>query len=217
MIDFRRRNRSELDRLSDEDLIAYIREAHARGERSALEDGFAVLVFRHERDIKLRVRIKVPPSDVDDVAQEALFSAVRAALEGREIGNFKALLNTIVSRRIADFTAKRASRPKTEPLAEEHAGEEEVWGEVSPVEDETGAVAVRSVIEQAYAELNEIHQAVVDLYVFADRTAQETVDEINDRFDGHPDLTTPMSNDNVHQIAKRFRDRVRGLLEDDED
>lgn len=217
MNDFRRRNRSELDRLSDEELLAYIREAHAAGDRAALDDGFAVLVFRHERDVKYRVWLKVPKDDLEDVAQEALLSAVRAALEGREIRNFKALLNTIVSRRIADYTDKRASRPPTERLAEEHADDEEVWGEVPSVEDETGAVEVQSVIDQAYAELNEVHRAVVDLYVFEGRSADDTAAEVNERFDGHSVLTGPMTNDNVHQIAKRFRDTLRALLEDAED
>lgn len=213
MTESRRLTRHELDRLSDEDLVAYIREAHARGHRPALEDGFAVLVFRHEADVKRRVRAKVPLNDVDDVAQEALFSAVRAALGGREVGNFKALLNKIVSRRIADFTAKRASRPRTERLAEE-TDDEESWGAVVSEQDATDAIAVQSVIDRAYDELNEAHQAVVDLYVFGGYSAQETAAEINERFAGHPDLTTPMTEDNVHQIAKRFRDRVRELLED---
>jgi DNA-directed RNA polymerase specialized sigma24 family protein len=215
--EFRRLNHSELDRLSDEGLIAYIREAHARGVRPALEDGFGVLVFRHERNVKLRVRIKVPPSDVDDVAQEALFSAARAALEGREIANFKGLLNKIVSRRIADYTDRRASRPRTEPLVEEHGDDERIWGDVPSVEAENGAVEAQSAIDQAYAELSRVHQAVVDHYVFGALSAKETTDQINALFEGDPELTTPMTNDNVHQIAKRFRDRVRELLEDAQD
>jgi RNA polymerase sigma factor (sigma-70 family) len=211
--EFRRRNRDELDRLSEEELIAYIRDADANGNRPAVEDGFSVLVFRHERNARLRVRLRVPEHEVQDVVQEAFLGLTRAILERREIRNVKAFLRTIVSRRIADATEKRASRAPTAPLAEEHTDDEEIWGEMPSVADETGAVEVQSVIHQVYAKLNEVHRAVIDLYVFEARTAKETADEINSRFEGHPDLTQPMSNDNVHQIAKRFRDDVRKLLE----
>ncbi|MGH2951821.1 MAG: RNA polymerase sigma factor [Solirubrobacterales bacterium] len=214
MTNFRRRNRDELARLNDEELVAYIREALAGGDRGAAGDGFAVLVQRYEGDVARRVRAKVPPSDIDDVAQEAWDSAMRAAFKDTEIRNFKALLNKIVSRRIADYTRKRASEIKAQPLAEEHLEAEDIWGDVPAEEDETDAVALRDLIAEVYGQLNEVHQAVVDKYVFGGYSAQETADEINKMFEGHPDLTTPMTNDNVHQIAKRFRDDLRGLLED---
>ena len=214
MSDLRPRTREQLDRLDSDELVAYIRDALAAGERRALEDGFAVLVFRHERDVKRRVAAKVPPADVEDVAQEALYSAIRSVLEGREIRSFRAVLNTIVSRRIADYTDRRASRPKAQPLAEEHLDADEIWGEVPSEEDETGAVGVRDLIARVLERRNEVHRKVIDLYVFDDLSAEATAERIDKMFDGHPDLPTPMTNDNVHQIAKRFREDLRGLLEE---
>jgi RNA polymerase sigma factor (sigma-70 family) len=211
---FRPRNRDQLDALDSDELVAYIRDARATGGRHAVEDGFAVLVFRHERDVKLRVRAKVPRSDIDDVAQEALFSAIRSVLEGGEIRSFRAVLRTIVARRIADYTDKRAHTLKADPLAEEHLDAEEIWGDVPKEQDETGEVAVRDAIARVLETRNEVHRKVIDLYVFEDLPAQDTADRINEMFDGHRDLPTPMTNDNVHQIAKRFREDLRQMLED---
>ncbi|MGH2954095.1 MAG: RNA polymerase sigma factor [Solirubrobacterales bacterium] len=215
MSEFRPRSREQLDELDSDELVAYVRAALAAGDRRAAEDGFAVLVFRHERDVRLRVRAKVPPSDVEDVAQEALFSAISTVLRPGKIESFRAVLSTIVARRIADYTGKRARTLKGRPLAEEHLEAEDIWGDVPKEEAATGEVEVRAVIAQVLESRNEVHRAVIDLYVFEDLTAQKTGERINESFDGHPDLPTPMTNDNVHQIAKRFREDLRALLEDD--
>ncbi len=48
------------------------------------------------------------------------------------------------------------------------------------------------------------------LYVFEDLGAQETADRVNEEF---PDRDTPMTVDNVHKIASRFRKDLRDELE----
>jgi DNA-directed RNA polymerase specialized sigma24 family protein len=57
---------------------------------------------------------------------------------------------------------------------------------------------------------NPVHRAVVDRYIFEDLSAEETAEVINDTFDD--ELKRPMTTDNVHQIASRFRETLRRLL-----
>jgi len=57
-------------------------------------------------------------------------------------------------------------------------------------------------IQTAYGELSADHQAMVDAYIFADQPAADVAQERN---------TTEA---NVHQVASRFRKRLRELLDD---
>src|SRR5687767_8380709 len=76
------RNDDELSRLSDEKLLERIALARAQGQP---DRALAIIVFRHYDDIVRRVRIKVPPADVEDVAQEAVVSAIRSKLDGKSV------------------------------------------------------------------------------------------------------------------------------------
>ncbi len=84
-----------------------------------------------------------------------------------------------------------------------------MWGEVPSEEDETGVLEVQEIIDVALAELSERHRRVIDLFIFEDATGQDTVDTVNAEF---PDEDPPMTVDNVAQIVKRYRERVRELL-----
>lgn len=207
MANFRPRNDDELSRLEDEKLLDYVALARAGGTPEHTQRALAIIVFRHYDDIVRRVRIKVPPADVEDVAQNAVVSAIRSKLDGRSVGEFRTWLNRIVSRRIADYH-RRPSVDTTE-LPDEHTDDERIWGNVPGEEDETGVVEVQEIIEIARAELSERHRLVVDLFIFEDQTGQDTVDRTNEAF---PDEEPPMSVDNVAQIVRRFRERVRELL-----
>lgn len=215
MSDFRALNESELARKSSDELIAYIRAADAAGDGAAQVRALSILVFRHTDDMKRRVMIKVPELDVEDVTMEAVASAINSAFDGTAIGQFRAWLNQIVARRIVDYWRKREREPEIRPLPEEHAEAEEIWGTAAVVGDPTGEVDVRSVIERALEQLNEVHRKVIELYVFEDCDAKETADEINKMFGGHPDLKTAMTNDNVHKVKSRFSELVRELLEEE--
>jgi len=214
--DFRSRNDNELDRLSSDDLIAYIRAAHAHGRPDDAARALAILVFRHFEDVKRRVSLKVAREEVEDVAMEAVESAIRSAFDGTAIGQFVNWLHRIVDRRIADHYRRREARPRTTPLPEEHEEAEDVFGKaVAIVDPETEAAEevadVRAAAERAMPE-NEVHQRVVDLYVYEDLDAATTAGRINELFE---ELDPPMSADNVHQIVSRFRKTLRRLLEDD--
>jgi len=199
---FRELKEHELAELPDEALISYIQKTRAAGRTEAMTLALSVLIFGYLEIVTRRVRLKVPEADVDDVAHEAILSAIRSAFAGESIGEFRAWLNRITSRRIADYHRKLEGKPKTVPLL---AGDEEDdagWGEVPSAEFEGISLDAEQAIETAYGALSETHQRIVDAYVFEDRPAAEVAAE------------EETSEDNVHQVASRFRRRVRGLLED---
>jgi RNA polymerase sigma factor (sigma-70 family) len=209
---FRTLNDAELDRLDSDALIAHIRAANEAGGHEDGRRALAILVFRHFDDVRRRVAIKVPTADVEDVAMEAVTSAIRAAFDGTAIGQFVLWLDRIVRRRIADYHRRAESRPNEVALPEEHEQAEEIWGEAATSPDDTGAVDVQSAIDRALDGLSPPHRRVVDLFVFDDLPARETADRINDELGD--ELERPMSVDNVNQIVSRFRKATRAMLED---
>jgi RNA polymerase sigma factor (sigma-70 family) len=191
-----------LQKLSDEELIAYIRAARDEGQLAHGRRGLAILVFGYERDVKRRLSIKVPKHVVDDLAHDALVKAIAAAFDGSSVGEFRSWLHTIVDRTAVDFFRRAQRRPKETLLASEHAGEEDVWGAEPLVEGEAGAVELRIIVEEVLGSFNERHRAVIELHVFGGLTAAE----VCGRIDG-------MSGDNVAQIASRFRAKLRARLD----
>lgn len=188
---FRPLDEAALERLDDEALIAYMREAGTSGDPSAAL-ALAILVFGHWPNVERRVRMKVPAAHVEDLTGDIVADAIASAFEGKSVGEFVSWLNTITQRAIADFYRRGPGRMKQagEPPAE-------------PAEpSEAGVVAVRDAIGRVMAMLRPDHRRVVDLVVFEDRSAAEAVQAV----DG-------MSEANVHQIVSRFRAALRGELQ----
>ena len=199
---FRPLSDPELQQLADEQLIAYVRDARDAGQLPHGRRGLAILVFGYERDVKRRLSIKVPAHVVDDLTHDALVRAIAAAFDGSSVGEFRSWLHTIVDRTAIDFFRRAERRPRETILPSEHAGEEDVWGAEPSIESEAGAVELRIIVEEVLATFNEKHGLVIELHVFGGLTASE----VCDRIDG-------MSEDNVAQIASRFRAKLRARLE----
>jgi DNA-directed RNA polymerase specialized sigma24 family protein len=87
-------------------------------------------------------------------------------------------------------------------LPAEHQGEDDAQRVVGISEDEASTVDVQAVIDQARGELGEDHRRAVDLHVFDGESARTAVTSIGNG----------MTEANVHQIATRFRKRMRELL-----
>ncbi len=207
MANFRPLKEHELSSLSDQQLIDYVGAARDADKLDDAQTALGVLVFRHYANVRGRVRMKIPADDVEDIAMEAVTSAIRSAFDGTSRGEFHGWLHKIVSRRIADYHGKNTI--DTTPLPEEHGDDESVWG-VSGIEpDPTTAVDVESVIEQALGELSEPHRLVIQKYAFEDLSAADAAAAVNSEL---PDLNPVMSEQNVNQIVSRFRKRVRELL-----
>lgn len=209
MSDFRPLNETELDRLDSDALIAHIREASDLGHVEEARRALGVLVFRHWDDVRRRVSIRIPAADIEDVAMNAVTSAVKSAFDGTAVGQFVNWLNRIVDRRIADY--HRKPRVDEEPLPEEHPEAEDIWGTAGSIEAETGSIEIQQLIERAMPE-NPIHRKVIDRYVFEDVAAKDTADGINETYGD--ELERPMTAENVHKIASRFRETLRRLLDE---
>jgi RNA polymerase sigma factor (sigma-70 family) len=192
----------ELQRLGDEQLIAYIRDGRSAGELGAARRALMFLVYSYERDVKRRLSIKVPKPVVDDLAHDALVRAIAAAFDGTSVGEFRSWLHTIVDRTAVDFFRRAERRPKESILPSEHEGEEGVWGAEPAADGEAGAVELRIVVEEVLESFNGKHRLVIELHVFAALTAGE----VCDRIEG-------MSADNVAQVASRFRAKLRARLD----
>jgi RNA polymerase sigma factor (sigma-70 family) len=193
----------ELHSLSDDELIAYIRDARAAGELAAGRRALAFLVYGYEPDVKRRVSLKLPKHVVEDVAHDALVRAIAAAFDGSSQGEFRSWLHTIVDRTAVDYYRRAERRPKETVLPSEHTGEEEVWGDEPFTDSEAGAVELRIIIDEVIDTFNEKHRQVIELHVFLGLTATQVCERIG-----------AMSEDNVAQIASRFRARLRLRLDE---
>jgi len=198
---FRARPEAELSRLSDEDLIGYLRAAHAAGALDAARTALQVLVFGYWSHVAFRLERKLPAHVVEDVTGDVIVRAIQSAFSGQSVGEFRSWLNTITDRAIADFYRLRERRPEETPL--EHEGEEGHTREPA-APDGRGYVEVQAVIESLLEDLRPDHRRVVELVVFEDRPASSVAAEVEG-----------MTSANVYQIVSRFRTRLRELLEGD--
>src|SRR6202042_2209683 len=194
---------NELHQLSDDDLIAYGRAARDAGDLAAARRALAFLVYGHEADVTRRISLRVPAHVIDEVSHDVLVRAIAAAFDGQSVGQFRSWLNTIVDRAAADYFRRAARRPKESILPSEHAGEDDVWGDEPAVDGEAAAVELRIVIDEVLDSFNPTHRETIELNVFEGFTARE----VCDRIDG-------MTEDNVAQIASRFRAKLRTRLEE---
>lgn len=201
MADFRPLPEHHLQTLSDEQLIAYTRAARQAGRHDAMKPAVAVLAFGYWDNLVNRARLKLPEADAEQVAGEALESAIASAFDGSSVGEFRSWLHTILSRRVADYWQKRERTVQTRPLPQ--PGDDEFAGREPEVEFEGGALHAAECVRRALEELPAAHLEVVRLYVLGTHSAADAASLAGDR----------MTEANVHQIASRFQRRVKELLE----
>lgn len=194
--------------LDDERLIEYLRAAREAGRHDAMRPAVAVLVHGYWDVLVNRARLKLrTDADAEEVAAEAVASAIASAFDGRSVGEFRSWLHTILSRRIADWWEGREQRLDKTALPSEHLGDEEVWGREPSVGFEGDALHARDSVRRALEELPPAHREVVRLYVLGPHAAADAASLTGEG----------MTEANVHQIASRFQRRVRTLLEAGQD
>ena len=198
---FRTRSEHELNALSDDELIAYVRDARAEGALAEGRLALQILVFGHWDIVAARLRMKLPAHAVEDTTGEVIASAIGSSFAGESVGEFKSWLNTILRRKIVDFYRERERTIDAEPLEGEHDDRPTIQP-LSP--DDAGYVETQLVIEGVLGELRDDHRRVVEIIVFQARSADEACAEV----DG-------MTPDNAYQIVRRFRKRLRAALEGD--
>ncbi len=192
----------ELDLLSDEKLIAYLREASSAGDAAAAKRALAILVYGYASLVERRMALRVPRWAAEDAAHDALVRAIASAFDGTSEGEFRSWMGTIIERTAADWFRKRDRRPQEAPLPSEHLGSEEVWGEEPATASEAGAVELQIIVDGVMEQLSAPHRLVVELHVFDGLPASEVCEQVEG-----------MSPDNVAQVASRFRKRLREALE----
>jgi RNA polymerase sigma factor (sigma-70 family) len=191
--------------MSDEELVAYMRAARAERRQEAMKAPLAILVFGYWDSLVARARLRLPLAEAEDVAGEAVASAIASAFDGRSVGEFRSWLHTILSRRIADWWQKDERSVQTRPLPQ--PGDEEFAGYEPAVGFEGDAMHARECVRGTLEELPAPHREVVRLYVLGPHGAAEAAALAGEG----------MTEANVHQIASRFQKRVREQLEDGHD
>lgn len=205
MAEFEELSERQLGDLSDEQLVDYLRRAREAGRHDAMKPAVAVLVYGYWDNLVNRARLKLrSEADAEDVAAEAIASAIVSAFDGKSVGEFRSWLHTILSRRIADWWEAKEQKLDKTRLPSEHQGDEEVWGREPSVDFEGEALFARQCVRRAIEELEDPrHRRVIDLYVLGRHSAAEAADLVGNG----------MTEANVHQISSRFQRRVRELLE----
>jgi DNA-directed RNA polymerase specialized sigma24 family protein len=218
MSDFRPRSEPELVAMKPEALLAYHHEARMLGRHDEARAALGVLVFGLYDRIKYWVWRSAPEAAVDDIAGEAIVSAIKSSFDGTTVPELTAWVRRIVRRRVADYHEAAKRRPNQDPLPDEHGDDEDVWGPSGWLPDPTEEVVVGSLVEQALGELNPVHRRVVGLagaqdLGFEDRPAREAAELVNDQLSDQMD--DPMTETNVHKILSRFRKRLADLDDGD--
>jgi RNA polymerase sigma factor (sigma-70 family) len=204
LADFQELPEHRLAALGDDDLVDYLRAAREAGRHDAMKPALAMLVYGYWNALVGRARLKLrTEADAEEVAAEAMASAIASAFDGRSVGELRSWLHTILSRRIADWWEAKEQKLDRTALPSEHLGDDEVWGREPAAEFEGDAVFAQDCVRQAYEDLeDDRHRRVIDLYVFGPHPAAEAASLAG----------AGMTEANVHQIASRFQRRVRELL-----
>jgi RNA polymerase sigma factor (sigma-70 family) len=216
---FKRLTHEVLDRRTSAEIVDYIRAASAAPDRSAVEAGFAVLLFREERRIRAQARLKLPRDEVEPMVQEIELALSAAILKGKPIEDFDRYLSGIIRFRIAEWHRSREGTPAFTELADQ-AGEDdrgrrhdaaEVDAEpgYQEIEDRDELAAGVPLLRRVLATLPEHHQLAIRLHVLHEggvHSAQEAAEKVCAA--GHD-----MSADNVAQIKTRFMRKLREELE----
>lgn len=213
MNEFRRLTQTELDRLDDDQLVAYVAAARQMRDVEAAREAAGILAFRHWPRVRGMVAVKTPPRFVEDVAMEVMTSAVKSAFDGIAVGQFISFLRVITARRIADFHASRD--PDQDQLPSEHAGDDEVWGEEPSVEDDSAVFAINDLIQRTLSTRSELHRRIIELKGpdaipgFGQLPSRQVVERIAS------ELGERISEGNVDQIWSRFKKDLDSALRED--
>ena len=163
------------------------------------------LVYGYERDVKRRLSIKVPAHVVDDLAHDALVRAIAAAFDGtlrRGVPQLAAHDRRPHGRGL--LPARRAAPEGDDPPQRARGRGGRLGRRACDRRARPARSSCASSSRRCSRRFNEKHRLVIELHVFAGLTAGE----VCDRIEG-------MSEDNVAQIATRFRAKLRARLDPD--
>ncbi len=203
------KNEYELGKLEDDDLIEYAVACRNSGDDHQFFLAINVFVAKRAPMVRAKVGAKVPAEDVEDVVAEAIFSAISSisGIRGSSTGEVVNWLKRITQFRIADYFRGREDDPEfSRPGGQ---GEDENWMEIFVDHaDEIGEIEIVDAIDRVLERRNEVHRMAIELRIDG-YSSKEAAEEINLEMDkGLLEPGNPMTNSNVDQIMKRFREEL---------
>jgi RNA polymerase sigma-70 factor (ECF subfamily) len=189
-----------VERRTDEELIAVIRDAYAAGDANTVQAAFCHIQFRHQGRIRARVILKLPREHVEEMVQEVFLATFEAAIEGKQIANLRAWLNKVAANHVADYHRGRDAQH----LKGSQSLDADDAPDLGPVADGgQGLAELEQLVESVLARLSDPHRTAVELALFQDRPAHEAA------------AASGESEANVYQIVRRFRVAFRAALDGD--
>ena len=187
--------------LSDEKLIAYLRDASSAGDAAAAKRALAILVYGYARDVERRMALRLPRYAVEDAAEDALVRAIAAAFDGTSVGEFRSgLARSSTAPPPTGFASVGVDRWRRRCRASTWATRRSGGGAGKRERGGRGRAAARC--RRGHGSAERKPPLGRELHVFDGLAAAE----VCERIDG-------MTADNVAQIASRFRKRLRDALE----
>jgi len=210
---FRRLGELELAGLDDGELIEYAVTARAAGDAEAAQAALRIFAFGMEGVVLGFVRNRLSDHGdavVEEIAERILEDSLRSigSLTGSTAGEARAFVFKIARRRIADHL--RREHPHTHPLDEDRDGGPGRIPHALRVPDPAGEVETHMFVDELLESMRPYHRRVVEHHVLMGYSARETVERLRGREPGPADDS--LTEDNVHQIASRFRKQLRARL-----
>ena len=201
------RSEAELYAMDDGALVRHVAAARAAGRVDQGRTATHMLLFKHERAMRSRVRLRIPRhlahhADVagDWVLERVLRSALTLPLEGRSAGEWVKWWHTVVDRQVVSFWRSSLGRSleRQVALASEREDAVDAIGEDLDVDALLARACYSDIVSAALAKVeNPMHVAVLHAALWDDRASADVAAEHS------------TGADNVDQIKRRFRIAVR--------
>ena len=184
----------------------YLRAAREAGAHDAMKPAIGILVFGYWDVLVARARLKLPPSDVEEVASETIASAIASAFDGKSVGEFRSWLHTILSQADRRPPGGPQAQAEDREAGTEHGGSDDVWGDEPAEGFEGDALFASDCITRGLRGDRERRPPAGHR---PPRAGAAVGGGCRDRRSA-----TGMSEANVHQVASRFRKRFRELFDE---
>lgn len=193
--------------LSDEKIIEYVVTARDAGESEVIREALGILVYGRLPFLTVFIakRLKGNRQDAEDVADKVMENVMTSSFDGESVGQFINWMKLMAVRRSIEFNQKAEKAKKNVPYDPD---DPEDRGGLPSDPGRTGESEVTMVVEAVLSRLTPVHQDVVNLRIEGFKS-KEVAELINGG--DHP-LEKPMTDANVDQIYKRFRDGFRREL-----
>jgi RNA polymerase sigma factor (sigma-70 family) len=194
-----------LARKTDEDLVAIVREAYARGSVKGVQAAFEQLQIRYQKRVFGKLKSKLPKgASLEDATQEAFLDLYEGIVGGKDIQVVGKWMSGVLRNHIADAYRGKAGT-EHEALKESvplDAVDPDAPAFELPSDGGFDAADTQFIVDELLDARSELHREIVELSVFEGRPAKDVAAQ------------TGATDANVYQVSKRFRDELRARLQD---